>query len=117
MYERYGDKVQFYMVYIREAHPAGDGRPSRGNQGQGIAIEQPETLLERAEVCQQMCEALHINLPPLIDTMNNAANLAYSAHPDRLYLTGVDGKIVYMSERGPWGFKPDELEAAINNLP
>ena len=45
--------------------------------------------------------------------MENSTDQAYAALPDRLYLVGMDGKIVYRSGPGPWGFRPDELEAAI----
>lgn len=45
--------------------------------------------------------------------MENSTDLAYSALPDRLYLIGAEGTIVYRSGPGPMGFKPDELEAAI----
>jgi len=40
-------------------------------------------------------------------------NKAYSAHPDRLYLVGKDGKIAYAGAPGPQGFNPDQLEEAI----
>ena len=33
--------------------------------------------------------------------------------PDRLYLIGVDGRVAYKSKPGPFGFKPDALEAAL----
>lgn len=46
--------------------------------------------------------------------MDNTTDLAYSALPDRLYLVGTDGRIAYKSGRGPMGFRPDELEAAIS---
>ena len=52
-------------------------------------------------------------MPALVDGMDNKVNRAYAAGPDRLYLVGRDGEIAYQSGRGPWGFKPDELEAAI----
>ena len=45
--------------------------------------------------------------------MQDTANDAYSGWPDRLYLIGVDGDVVYAGGRGPWGFQPDDLEAAI----
>lgn len=32
---------------------------------------------------------------------------------DRLYLVGRDGRLTYAGGRGPMGFEPDELEAAI----
>ena len=52
-------------------------------------------------------------IPTLVDGMDNKVNRAYAAGPDRLYLVGRGGKIAYQSARGPWGFKPDELELAI----
>ena len=67
-----------------------------------------------AEAC-----ALHLDLPitmkrrTLIDDMDNSTDLAYSALPDRLYLVGEDGHIVYRSGPGPMGFRPEQLEAAI----
>jgi type I thyroxine 5'-deiodinase len=33
-----------------------------------------------------------------------------------LYLIDRDGKVVYKSKPGPFGFKPDQLEAAIKKL-
>jgi len=37
----------------------------------------------------------------------------YGAWPDRLYLVGKDGKIAMAGGRGPFDFKPDKLEKAI----
>ena len=45
--------------------------------------------------------------------MTNDVDLKYAALPDRLYLIGADGRVGYRSGPGPWGFKPDELEEAI----
>jgi hypothetical protein len=33
--------------------------------------------------------------------------------PARLYLIDADGKVAYKSGRGPFGFKPGELEQAL----
>lgn len=45
--------------------------------------------------------------------MKNGASTAYHAMPDRLFVIGVDGKIAYRGDRGPRGFKLDELEAHL----
>lgn len=45
--------------------------------------------------------------------MDNSTDRAYAALPDRLYLVSKDGRIAYKSARGPFGFRPDEFEAAI----
>jgi hypothetical protein len=46
--------------------------------------------------------------------MDDAVMTAYAAHPDRLYLVDSDGRVAYAGGRGPWGFKPDELKAAMD---
>ena len=112
MYSKYGDDVQFYIVYTREAHPA-DGRQVRANIRQEISVIQPTTFGERADVANQMCHKLDISIPTLIDGLDNAVGTAYSSSPDRLYLVGRSGKIAYKGDRGPSGFRPAELETAI----
>lgn len=68
---------------------------------------------EREHVAGACALRLDLKIPTVIDDMENSTDLAYSALPDRLYLIGVDGTIVYRSGPGPMGFRPDELEAAI----
>jgi hypothetical protein len=33
--------------------------------------------------------------------------------PDRMYVVGRDGRVVYKGGRGPFGFNPDEMEQAL----
>ena len=49
MRERYVDKVAFFIVYIKEAHPE-DGWALTYNQRAGIDIHEPQSLDERTEV-------------------------------------------------------------------
>ena len=115
MYETYKDQVEFFLVYIREAHPT-DGKQSRANERQNILVKQPTKYFERVVVATEMCTKLDIKIPPLIDNLDDKVNKAYSADPDRLYLVGIDGKIVYKGAHGPRGFKPAELEQAIKEV-
>ncbi|MCA9268262.1 MAG: deiodinase family protein, partial [Planctomycetales bacterium] len=87
MYDRYGDQVQFFLVYIREAHPT-DGRQSPANVREDILFEQPTDLLGRSEVAKTMCSELHLKMPAIVDKLDDATNQAYGASPDRLYLVG-----------------------------
>ncbi len=59
---------------------------------------------------------LDIKFPTLVDKIDNRAELAYAGWPDRLYLIDKDGRVGYKSAKGPAGFKPQELEAAIRGL-
>ena len=36
--------------------------------------------------------------------------MAYAGWPDRLYVVGADGRIVYRGGPGPGGFRPQEVE-------
>lgn len=99
-------------MYIREAH-ALDSRSPMGGGGMPI-VEDPISLLERKGVAKVCMTKLALEpMPALVDDMQDTANEAYGAWPDRLYLIGKDGKVAFHGGRGPFGFKPDELEDAI----
>lgn len=112
MYGKYQGQVEFFIVYIREAHPT-DGGQSGANVHEKILIEQPKTFEQRVGVAKKMCSTLAISIPTLIDGIDNQVGNAYSGMPDRLYLVGRDGKIAYRGARGPFGFRPAELKTAI----
>jgi hypothetical protein len=100
------------MVYIQEAHPT-DGWQIPPNEQDGVLFEQPKSAGERVAVAEACALNLDLSMPTLIDEMTNTVDRAYAALPDRLYLVDAEGRVAYCSEAGPWGFKPDELEAAI----
>jgi hypothetical protein len=52
-------------------------------------------------------------VPLLVDGIRDEVGHAYSGMPDRLYLIDRSGKVAYKGGRGPFGFKPAELEQAI----
>ena len=113
LYKEYGKRVEVLLVYIREAHPKGD-RLGGANRRLGIEIDQPQTHDQRQQVAAAMCEKLEISLPTVIDNLDDRVNQAYNAFPDRIYLVGRGGKIAYQGGPGPFGFKPEELQAAID---
>jgi Iodothyronine deiodinase len=104
--------VRFLVVYIREAHPE-DGWIVPENRRSGIAVHEPATDDERRAVAATCAVKLEISMLTVVDRVDNAAASAYGAWPDRLYLIGSDGRIAYQSDEGPFGFKPQELERAI----
>jgi hypothetical protein len=112
MKRRYGDRVEFVGVYVREAHPT-DGWREPGNDEAGISIAQPKTTADRTTVAARCCQALHVTMPLLVDEIDDRVGHQYSGMPDRLYLIGRDGRVVYKAGRGPFGFKPGELEQAV----
>jgi hypothetical protein len=76
-------------------------------------IYDPQTIEERRHVAGSCATALDYGIPTLVDDMNDTVNKAYAAWPTRLYLIGLDGRVVYAGGLGPFGFKPVELERAI----
>jgi hypothetical protein len=53
------------------------------------------------------------DLPFLVDTVDDKVGATYSGMPNRLYLIDREGKIAFKNGRGPFGFKPRELEQAL----
>src|SRR5262245_32225461 len=112
MYARWRDQVDFYSVYIREAHPS-DGWSMDSNDRVGIKVAQPKSTEERAKVAVDCCASLQMSIPLLVDSIDDHVGRAYSGFPDRLYLIDRDGKVAYKGGRGPFGYKPRELEQTI----
>ena len=112
MHQRYKDRVQFLAVYVREAHPT-DGWRVSGNDKAGIKIEQPKTQKERIKVAEHCCATLEITMPLLVDTLDDQVGHAYSGMPDRMIVIDRLGKVAYKGGRGPFGFKPGEMEQAL----
>ena len=111
--ERHRDRVAFLIVYIREAHPE-DGWVLSDNRRQGITLDDPADDDVRAEVAATCAVQLRTWLPVAVDGVDDAVALAYGGWPDRLYLVGRDGRIAYQGGEGPFGFRPDELGAAVD---
>ena len=99
-------------MYVREAHPT-DGWRMKANDRVGISVAQPKAEAERLAVAHTCCSSLEINMPLLVDGMDDRVGHAYSGMPARLYLIDRDGKVAYKSGRGPFGFKPNELEQSL----
>jgi hypothetical protein len=112
LYERYKDRATFVMVYVREAHPK-DGWIMSSNENIGLSIVQPRTYEERVEVAQKCTNKLKFGMPMLVDTINDTVGAKYSGMPSRLYLIDAEGKVAFKNGRGPFGFKPAELESAL----
>lgn len=110
--QRYQDSVEFFVVYVQEAHPT-DGWQTDSNVEEGILFRQHRSYAEREEAAQSCSIGLQIGLPVLIEEMDNAIDEAYGAAPERLCLVDVDGKVAYHGGAGPHFFNLDQWEHAI----
>ena len=109
---RFRERVAFAVVYIKEIHPA-DGWQVPQNERDAVLVRQPRSLEERIEVGQACMLKLALELPALVDEMDDPVAQAWAAMPERLYLVGTDGRIAYKGRMGPMGFDPGEWEEAI----
>ena len=112
IYRQYKDSVEFFVVYVQEAHPT-DGWQTDSNVAEGVLFRQHRRYEERESAAQSCSIDLHIGLPIIIEEMDNAIDEAYGAAPERLYLVDVDGNVAYHGGAGPHFFDLDEWEQAI----
>jgi alkylhydroperoxidase family enzyme len=104
--------VTFLTVYVREAHPT-DGWRSPSNDKVGISVAQPTTVDDRIKVAGTCGARLEITMPLLVDALDDRVGHAYSGMPDRLYIIDTAGRVAYKAGRGPFGFKPAEMEQSL----
>ena len=102
-------------MYITEAHPS-DVWQMQSNLKDKVVFASPKDEEERALVAGACVRKLGIEIPAVIDEFGNSTEQAYTGWPDRLYLIYGHGRIAYKAKPGPFGFKADDLKAAIGRL-
>ena len=112
IYRRFQDNVEFFVVYVQEAHPT-DGWQTDSNVEEGVLFRQHQSYAERESAAQSCSIDLQIGLPVIIEDMDNAVDDAYGAAPERLYLVDVDCRVAYHGGAGPHFFDLGEWEWAI----
>jgi type I thyroxine 5'-deiodinase len=100
------------VVYITEAHPS-DVWQMQSNVKDKVVFASPRSEEERGFVAGACVRKLGIEIPAVLDEFGNSTENAYTAWPDRLYVIDRSGRVAYKSRPGPFGFKADELKAAI----
>lgn len=111
LYELNRDRADFLFVYIREAHPIDSNwADSKAN------LKEPTTLEERAAASRTCCRELKLDMPTVVDELDDTVSMRYCAWPERIYIIGTDGRILYRNALGPFGFKPKEAGQALARL-
>jgi Iodothyronine deiodinase len=110
MYERYGARVGFLTVYIKEAHPEDEWQMT-ANEKERVCYPQPKTLSERVAIANDLVKQFGYRVPLVVDGMDNRANALYAGWPERFYIVDERGVIVYKGKPGPFGYHPEEVEA------
>lgn len=111
MSAEYSEVADFVLVYIDEAHPT-DGWKIAGSL---FELPSHKTLEDRASAAQMMLKEEPQGCPVVLDNMENLANSAYAALPERLYIV-LDGIVVYKGGMGPWLYKLGEVESWLKDF-
>ena len=115
LYEPYRDRLQFYFIYIEEAH-ATDSWPVESNTRDGVLFARASRLEERVKAGAACSMGLKIPFPMLVDDLDDRVGRTYRAWPIRVYLIGGDGQIAFKTRPGPYGFDAEELRPEIERL-
>jgi Iodothyronine deiodinase len=109
MQKKYGDRVQFLTLYIKEAHPL-DEWQMESNEKESVCYPQPKTAGDRVRIANDFVSRFHYSIPLLVDPIENPADQAYAGWPERFYVVDESGTVVYKGKPGPFGYHPEEVE-------
>lgn len=115
LYQKYKAKAEFFLVYIREAHPS-DGWQVGANKRDRVIYKEPKTADARAVVAESCLTELKLTMPFLLDDMDNSTEQSYRGSPNRIYVIDLEGKVVMKGRRGPGGVNLPAAEAALKKL-
>ena len=80
----------------------------KSNLKDDVCYAQPKTLEQRVVIANDFIKRFKFTLPFGIDDMSNAADNAYAAWPERIYIIDESGHIAYRGGMGPFNYKPEE---------
>lgn len=110
--QNFSEVADFVTIYIAEAHPAERGHFRVGGEGGNYDIDTHANIADRLNAAttlrEEAGEALQ-GCKILVDPMDDRANIAFAALPERLYVV-QDGQIVYQGGLGPFDYKISEVE-------
>jgi hypothetical protein len=109
IFDDYKNHADFLTVYVREAHPT-DEWQMKSNVKDDVCYAQPRNLSDRLAIANDFIKRYKYPVPFGVDDMTNAANDAYAAWPERLYIID-ERKIATVAER-PVQIHPSEVATA-----
>ena len=100
LYEEFGDRVDFIMLYVREAHP-------------GELIPQAETMQEKIAHAQALKELNDIEWTVAADNIDGDLHRALDPKPNSAFLVSSAGIILF---RSLWAADYDALRTALDSM-
>ena len=83
----------------------------KSNVKDDVCYAQPKNLEQRVYIANDFIKRYKYPVPFGIDDMSNAAEGAYSAWPERLYVIDENGHIAYKGGNGPFKYDPKEVRS------
>jgi hypothetical protein len=100
LYRRFGARVRFVMVNVREAHP-------------GKAVPQPRTLDVKMLHAGRLRDLHGFEFEVAVDDLDGTLHRALSPKPNSAYVLGADGTILF---RAHWANDTKALAAALDAI-
>lgn len=98
LYEEFGDRVNFIMMYVREAHP-------------GEQFVQSETIEEKLSYARALKEFYDIQWTVTADNIDGDLHRALDPKPNSAFLTDTGGTILF---RSLWASDYEALRQALD---
>lgn len=100
LHRRFGARVQFVMVNVREAHP-------------GARLVQPESAEDKMAHARYLRDLHDLPFDVAVDDIDGALHRAFGAKPNAAYLIGPDGIILF---RAHWANETQALARALKRV-
>ena len=98
LHARFGDRVRFVMVNVREAHP-------------GAAMPQPADAEQKRAHAERLRDLHEIQYEVAVDDIDGKLHRALSPKPNSAYLLGTDGTILF---RAHWANDTKAIAEALD---
>lgn len=99
--DEYKDRLNVAVIYVIDAHPAGEASPYKSQKGMpkqnirdDILIRQPQTQEERNTRARELAELLGSTAPVLVDNMENTAWTSVGGRPNSATLIDKGGRVI-----------------------
>ena len=100
LHARFGDRVRFVMVNVREAHP-------------GKNVPQPQSMDEKTAHAEQLRDLHGFDVEVAVDDIDGTFHRALSPKPNSAYVVGEDGTILF---RAQWANDTKALSEALEAI-
>ncbi len=97
LHARFGDRVRFVMVNVREAHP-------------GKNVPQPQSMDQKMAHAEQLRDLHGFDFEVAVDDIDGTFHRALSPKPNSAYVVGEDGTILF---RAQWANDTKALAEAL----